>query len=75
MFPITGICPLRSVLIPENLPPHVEEAVRSIGQLHADHEKRLTPFRRAVEHMTGLLGSPTFIVLLTCVLVAWVGGI
>jgi uncharacterized membrane protein len=56
------------------LPPHVEETVRSIGQLHADHEKRMTFFERIVEHITDLLGRPGFMALLTVLVVTWIGG-
>ena len=38
-----------NVRIP-NLPEHVEETVRSIGQLHADHHENATLLDRALEH-------------------------
>jgi uncharacterized membrane protein len=54
------------------LPPHIEESVRSIARLHADHHHSATPQERAVERMTTLLGRVNSIVALGVGVVVWV---
>jgi hypothetical protein len=44
-----------------NLPAHIEETVRSLAQLHADHHQNATPHERAVARTTTLLAHPRFI--------------
>ncbi len=44
-----------------NLPAHIEETVRSLAQLHADHHQNATPHERAVARVTALLAHPRFI--------------
>jgi len=55
------------------VPVHMEETIRSIGRLHAEHHENATPLQRAVDRMTALLGRPGFIGLLTVVVVGWIG--
>jgi hypothetical protein len=55
-----------------NLPAHIEETVRSLAQLHADHHQNATPHERAVARVTALLGHPRFIGGLALVVAAWV---
>jgi uncharacterized membrane protein len=60
-----------------NVPPpilsaHIEETIQSIAQLKAEHHENATPLQRAVDRMTGLLGRPRFIVVLTVILVGWI---
>jgi hypothetical protein len=40
------------------LPAHIEETIRSIARLHAEHHQNATPLQRAVDRITALLGSP-----------------
>jgi uncharacterized membrane protein len=49
------------------LPAHIEETIRSIARLHAEHHQNATPLQRAVDRITGLLGRPRFIGALTVV--------
>jgi uncharacterized membrane protein len=54
------------------LPAHIEETIRSIAQLHAEHYENATPFQRAVDRMTSMLGRPRFIGVLTAIVGAWI---
>lgn len=56
---------------PPNLPAHIEETVRSLAQLHADHHRNATPHERAVARTTALLAHPRFIGGLAIVVAAW----
>jgi uncharacterized membrane protein len=56
---------------PPNLPAHIEETVRSLAQLHADHHRNATPYERAVARTTALLAHPRFIGGLAIVVAAW----
>lgn len=53
------------------LPVHIEETVQAIAQLHADHEARATPLQRFVERLTAGVARPTFLALLTILIVGW----
>ena len=56
------------------LPAHIEDTIRSIAQLHAEHHRAATPLQRVVDKMTALVGRPRFIGLLTLLVVLWIGG-
>ena len=49
------------------LPDHIEETIRSIDRLHAEHRRDATPLQRAVDRVTTLLGRPGFILLVTAI--------
>jgi uncharacterized membrane protein len=53
-------------------PAHIEETIRSIDRLHAEHRQDATPLQRAVDRMTSLLGRPGFIGVVTVIVVGWV---
>jgi uncharacterized membrane protein len=55
------------------LPDHIEETIRSIARLHAEHHESATPLERAVDRLTGLLGRPGFIGVLTAAVAVWIG--
>lgn len=55
------------------LPGHVEDTVRSLAQLHADHHRNATRHDRVVERTTALLARPLLMVALTIIVAAWVG--
>jgi uncharacterized membrane protein len=57
---------------PTNLPPHIEDAIRTMTRLHADHYRAATLFQRAVESATNLLCRPRFIGLLTVAVAGWI---
>src|ERR1700731_3718548 len=54
------------------LPAHIEETIRSIARLHAEHHQNATPLQRAVDRITALLGRPRFIGVLTALAVGWI---
>jgi hypothetical protein len=44
---------------------HIEETIRSVARLHAEHHENATPLQRATDRITALLGRPRFIGVLT----------
>ena len=54
------------------LPAHIEETVRAIADLHADHHRRSTGVQRFVDRLTGLIGQPGSVAVITVVVVVWV---
>src|ERR1700732_1321592 len=54
------------------LPAHIEETIRSIARLHAEHHQNATPLQRAVDHVTSLLGRPPFIGVPSAIAAAWI---
>jgi uncharacterized membrane protein len=57
---------------PPLLPAHIEETIRSIDRLHAEHRRDATPLQSAVDRMTTLLSRPGFIGVVTAIVVGWV---
>ena len=55
------------------LPPHIDETVRAIARLHAEHHRGATPTERTADRLTGVVGQPRFIGVLTVIAVAWIG--
>ena len=53
------------------LPPHIEEAVRSIADLHAKHQQTATWLQRAFGTITLSVASPWFFAALTCGITIW----
>jgi uncharacterized membrane protein len=58
---------------PPTLPQHIQETVRAIALLHAQHHGDATRLQRWTDRATALLGSPKFIGLLILLVAAWVG--
>ena len=56
------------------LPIHIEETIRSIARLHAEHHRNATALQRIVDRLTAFVGRPRFIGLLTVAAILWVGG-
>jgi uncharacterized membrane protein len=55
------------------LPRHVEETVKSISLIHADHHGRATPSERFVDAASSLISRPGFIAFLIVVIALWSG--
>ena len=55
------------------LPAHIEDTIRSIARLHAEHHQAATPVQRVVDRVTGFVGRPRFIGALTVVATIWIG--
>src|SRR5580658_6066668 len=58
---------------PLALPDHIEETIRSIDRLHAEHRRDATKLQRAVDRVTTLLARPGFVGVVTAIVVVWVG--
>ena len=58
---------------PPVLPPHIDETIRLIARLHAEHHESATPLQRAVDVLTALVGRPRFIGVLTVIVAGWIG--
>jgi uncharacterized membrane protein len=56
-----------------SVPAHVDKAVRSVTQLHSEHRGRTTVSQRAANSIASVMGRPSFIVLVTLGLLAWMG--
>jgi len=52
---------------------HIEETIKAIARLHAEHRASATRHQRAVERVTSLLGHPGFLIALTVFVVGWIG--
>ena len=53
------------------LPPHIEEAIRSITRLHTAHYEGITPLQRTLRQLASLLGNPWAVGGVTAIAVAW----
>ncbi len=56
------------------LPAHIQDTVEAIARLHAEHYQEAGALQRVVERLTGWIGRPRFIALLTAMVMLWVGG-
>ena len=55
-----------------NFPDHVDEAVRSVTQLHSDHHGKATTPQRAVNRITALMARPWFITVVGLSVAVWI---
>jgi uncharacterized membrane protein len=55
------------------LPSHIEETVRLIAELHANHHQNATPAQRLTNRLAGVLARPAVMVVLTIVVLGWIG--
>jgi len=56
------------------LPAHIQDTVEAIAKLHAEHQQSAGRLQRVVERLTGWIGRPQFIALLTGAILLWVAG-
>lgn len=56
-----------------SIPAHVEDSVQAVARFHAAHEDDAAPFQRLIERLTRRAGRPLFLVLLTLLVIAWMG--
>jgi uncharacterized membrane protein len=54
------------------LPAHIEDTVRAISELHAQHHRQATPVQRIVDRSVRTVGRPRFVGLLTLFILVWV---
>jgi uncharacterized membrane protein len=59
--------------IPPILPAHVEDSVQAIAEVHARHDREAGPVQRGIGRLTAAFGQPAFVVLITMIVLAWVG--
>src|SRR3978361_2326317 len=57
-----------------NDPEHIEETVRTIAQLRAEHFERAQPLERALDRVAVVLSRPWFLGAVTLIIVGWIGG-
>jgi uncharacterized membrane protein len=55
-----------------DVPDHIDEAVRSVAQLHSDHHGRATASQRAVNRITAFMARPFFIALVGLGVAGWI---
>jgi uncharacterized membrane protein len=55
-----------------NLPDHIEDSVRALAELHAEHHRRAAPIQRVVDRAVRLVGRPRFVAMLTVFVAAWI---
>jgi uncharacterized membrane protein len=55
-----------------DLPGHIEDSVRALADLHADHHRKAAPLQRVIDRSVRLVGRPRFIAMLTVFIAAWV---
>jgi uncharacterized membrane protein len=55
------------------LPAHIEDTIRAIAKLHADHDRGATSMERLVERLTAMFARPSFVGVLTFIVALWVG--
>jgi len=53
-------------------PPHVEDTVRTIDRLHAEHHASASRLQKWIDRLTGLAGEPMFIVGISLAIVGWI---
>ena len=56
------------------LPAHIEDTIRAIAKLHADHHHEAGTIQRWIERLTAWIGRPHFIAGITAVIALWVIG-
>jgi uncharacterized membrane protein len=57
----------------QDVPDHIDEAVRSVTQLHSEHHGRTGTPQRAVNRITAFMARPLFIVLVALGVAGWIG--
>jgi uncharacterized membrane protein len=55
------------------LPQHLEDTVRSIAELHAEHDRRASLYQRTIERLINQLGQPAAVAVIGIILVLWIG--
>ncbi len=58
----------------QKLPKHVEDSISAMARLHSDHQPKRGTLQRWVENTTAMLGRPTFTIVLSGAVSAWIGG-
>jgi uncharacterized membrane protein len=56
-----------------DFPDHVDQAVRSVSELHSQHRGRATTSQRAVNRITAFMARPAFLMLGAAGAALWIG--
>lgn len=54
------------------LPEHVDAAVRSVAELHAEHQHDATKLQRTAHRITAKFAQPAYIIALTALIATWI---
>lgn len=54
-----------------DLPHHIEQTVQAMAELHAHHHRQATTVQRAVDRLTGFVGRPRFVWIVSLAAVGW----
>ncbi len=54
------------------MPGHIEDSVRALAELHAEHHRRAPPLQRVVDRAVRLVGRPRFVAWLTGFVAVWI---
>jgi uncharacterized membrane protein len=55
------------------LPPHIEDTVRLIAELHAEHDRQASLYQRTIERLIHQLGQPAALVVIAVIIILWIG--
>ena len=55
------------------LPAHIEDTIKAIARFHTEHDDGATPLQRLIGKTTAFAARPTFIAILTPVVLGWIG--
>lgn len=58
--------------VSQNVPTHVEDTVEAIARFHSAHEADASPLQLLIERITKRAGRPSFVVLVSALVVAWI---
>jgi uncharacterized membrane protein len=62
----------KSTSSPREFPDHVDEAVRSIAQLHSEHHSKTTAAQQLINRISGVIARPRFGAFLTAGVTVWI---
>jgi uncharacterized membrane protein len=54
------------------LPSHIEETIKTIGRLQAEHYRQASPLQKIINRATARAATPEFIGALAVIVIAWV---
>jgi len=57
----------------QDIPDHVNDTIIAMSHLHAEHDRRTHPVLRVITAAFGAIGSPAMLLVLTALVVGWVG--
>lgn len=55
------------------LPAHLEDTLRSIAELHAEHDRRASFYQRTIARLIEYLGRPAAVGIIVAVMLLWIG--